>query len=145
MECTLNIVAKAVNMCIRKVRKRIRGVVFALADSGAENSMLHSNNPSGLQIRLSSGNTSGTLVKAIMKVFKQIPEGQQYNGPSDEEVLAAYLHCVLAMNESTDVLRTRIKRVSDIIELSYVIGITLFSILSKNSRTYLYGNRRCPS
>ena len=48
-ECTLNVVAKAISACIRKVRKRIHKIALALADSKVVISTLDSNNLGDLQ------------------------------------------------------------------------------------------------
>jgi hypothetical protein len=109
-ECKWDILQTAVQMCIRKVRNRIRKISMELAKSGLTDSTL--SNLSNLPIWQTTGNPEGTIAKAIATAYS-IPECRKL--PPDRELLAHYFSIVRTMNVSVDALRKDISRLMEFV------------------------------
>ena len=137
-KCIRSILDKAVRMCIGKVQRRIQKVKQQLTASKITIPTLDSENLGEFQIQHTSGNTSGTLSKAIAKVkeiSKSSSKDQEFSErpeQPDERVLADYFRRVLTVNQSKD-LHTDIRVVSGLIIGSYIIGmVIILRIMSMN-------------
>jgi hypothetical protein len=119
-KCMWEISRKALSMCIRKVRNRIRKISLELDRVGLTASVLGSGDVGNHQIWQNTGNVEKTIARAIVRGYSK-DKGVNI---SDKEALVRYFCIVKRMNVSVKDLLENFDVVFELVMLSYRVGMT---------------------
>jgi hypothetical protein len=129
--CTMAIVSKAVAMCLKKVRSRIRKLASEITRCGVMSALEESADLGNLAVR-TRGVNEGVLGRVIANAY-DVPVIEKM--PSNEESLLHYFRIVLELNTSITVLRNKIADLTELMMLSYVIGMIDHPFSNYHTRT----------